>query len=319
MSAWRQSLFAVVAVLPSLGASYRTANFAVEAPTPQIAKQVAQAAEKYRAAIARLWLGRALPDWEEPCVLNVDANYGEHRGGYSTFFFDRGRVSHQEMNIRGPLGDLLPKVLPHELTHAIFAHYFGCPVPRWADEGSAILSEDDAERGRRDAQMELILGRTAAYPLDELFDLNDYPGDLRVFYTQSYSVTRFLVGLRSRDAYLAFVAQGMRYGWDHAARALYGFESLEELDAAWRLNLRYQRLRREAMKMSAPILPVAQSLAGRLAATTWDAVRELEPALAIAVPTGTDVLAALNRLGAPPRRESAAVPVLSHAAALPVK
>ena len=38
----------VVMALSSLGASYRTQNFVVEAPTPQFAQQVAQYAETYR-------------------------------------------------------------------------------------------------------------------------------------------------------------------------------------------------------------------------------------------------------------------------------
>ncbi len=50
------------------------------------------------------------------------------------------------MNIEGPLDRLLSSVLPHEITHTVFAHYFRTPVPRWADEGGSVLSEDDLER-----------------------------------------------------------------------------------------------------------------------------------------------------------------------------
>ena len=37
----------LASIIPSLGASFRTTNFVVEAPTPQIAYQVAQAAEVF--------------------------------------------------------------------------------------------------------------------------------------------------------------------------------------------------------------------------------------------------------------------------------
>lgn len=271
MSPQRRTLAVLVLVLPSLGASYRTPNFVVEAPTPQAAKQAAESAEKYREAIARQWLGHRLPDWDEPCVLNVNASSAERRGGSSTFYFDRGRVVGQTVNVRGPMHELLPKVLPHELTHSIFAHYFGCPVPRWADEGSAILAEDVAERERRDLQMERILGATnLTYPLEVLFDLNDYPGDLRVFYTQSYSVTRFLVELQGRERYLSFVRAGMRDNWDRAVRTYYDFAGVADLERAWRARLRLSQRRREAVASLAGQLSSIQTLGRR----AWEASRE---------------------------------------------
>jgi hypothetical protein len=319
MAACRHALFVVVAVLPALGASYRTANFAVEAPTPQLAKQVALAAEKYRQAIARLWLGREMPDWPEPCLLNVEGTFAERRGGYSTFYFDRGKVSHQQVNVKGPLPELLPKVLPHELTHSILAHYFGCPVPRWADEGSAILSEDDAERDRRDAQMEQLLSKTdLAYPLDELFDLNEYPRDLRAFYTESYSVTRFLIDLHDRETYLAFVAQGMRYGWDRAVRTFYPFESVEDLELAWLIHLRYTYLRRQISNLTQPAWPQALALAQGVWAATRDSLQPLRVAVGLpAVPAAKDMALAFARLGARWGRPTAAMTITSHAVKLP--
>src|SRR5207245_307951 len=156
-----------------------------------VARQVGEAAESCRKKIARLWLGRELPAWSEPCVLEVQRSPAGRRGGYSTFYFDGGRVLGQRLQLKGSLKEILPQVLPHELTHSILANHFGRPVPRWADEGTAILGEDEAEKNRRDAQMMSFLGnQDRAYVLCELFDLHHYPHDLRVFYTQSYSITR---------------------------------------------------------------------------------------------------------------------------------
>ena len=44
---------------------------------------------------------------------------------------------------------MLHSVLPHEMTHTVFAHHFRYPVPRWADEGGSVLSEDDANAAAR--------------------------------------------------------------------------------------------------------------------------------------------------------------------------
>lgn len=54
------------------------------------------------------------------------------------------------MEIFGQYERLLNSVLPHEVTHTVFAHHFRYPVPRWADEGGAVLSEDEQERYKHD-------------------------------------------------------------------------------------------------------------------------------------------------------------------------
>src|SRR5262249_6228776 len=55
--------------LASVGAGpYRvqTTNFVVEAPSPQVAQEVAQYAEVYRKEKAVQWLGREMPTWPTP-------------------------------------------------------------------------------------------------------------------------------------------------------------------------------------------------------------------------------------------------------------
>ena len=60
--------------LAALGAGpYRvqTANFVVEAASPQVAQEVAQYAEVYRKEKAIQWLGREMPTWPAPCPVRV--------------------------------------------------------------------------------------------------------------------------------------------------------------------------------------------------------------------------------------------------------
>src|SRR5690606_19393831 len=99
------------------------------------ARQVAEHAERYRAEFARQWLGRTLPNWGQPCPIKVKLTGGE-AGGLTSFSFHRGRVSDQTMTVEGRLDRVLNSALPHEVTHTIFASYFGGPMPRWADEGA---------------------------------------------------------------------------------------------------------------------------------------------------------------------------------------
>lgn len=238
MALRHQLLFVLVGVLPSMGASYRTTNFVVDAPTAQIAQQVGQAAEHYRKEKAQLWLGHDMPPWPEACPLKVKVTMGG-AGGATSFAFDRGRVLGQQMNIEGSLDRLLASVLPHEVTHTVFAQYFRTPVPRWADEGGAVLSEDDIEKERHDKLVRQILNTPGrAMPLRRLFGLRDYPGDVMVLYAEGFSVTQFLVERSSRPTFLAFVANGMHEGWDHAVRTHYRYNSVEELEQAWLAHLR---------------------------------------------------------------------------------
>jgi hypothetical protein len=228
----------LVGALASLGAASRTQNFVVEAPTPQIAQQVGQYAEHYRREKALQWLGQEMPPWPEPCPVHVTVTMSG-AGGATSFAFDRGRILSMEMNIEGSLDRLLSSVLPHEVTHTVFAHYYRTPVPRWADEGGSVLSEDDQERNRHDQLVRQILNAPGrAIPLRRLFSLTQYPRDVMVLYAEGYSVTNFLVGQSSRSQFLAFVAQGMRGDWDGAARAHYRYNSVEELEQAWLAQLR---------------------------------------------------------------------------------
>jgi hypothetical protein len=225
--------FVLFGALLSMGASYSTPNFAVEAPTPEIAQQVGQYAEKYRSEKAKLWLGQEMPQWGVPCPLKVTITMNGS-GGATTFAFDRGRILSQDMHIEGSLDRVLASVLPHEITHTVFAYNFRTPVPRWADEGGSVLSEDDLERSRHDQLVRSILrtpGR--AIPLRRLFTMTKYPPDVMVLYAEGYSVTNFLVATSGRKTFLDFVAMGMRGDWDGAAKTYYGYKTVEDLEQGW--------------------------------------------------------------------------------------
>ena len=223
-----------LAILPSLaGASHRTANFLVDAPTAEVARQVAEHAEVCRVSIAKAWLGHEMPTWPAPCPIRVKVTRGE-AGGLTSFGFHRGKVSDQTMSVEGRLDRILASSLPHEVTHTVFASYFGGPMPRWADEGASLLSEDEHEYRRHDQIVGDLFARRGNLPLERLFKVEDYPDDLMGFYGQGYSIARFLVEMGGRPRFLAFVRDGSRTGWDASARTHYGLAGVHELDRAWR-------------------------------------------------------------------------------------
>lgn len=238
MATRRHVIVMVCGILASTGAAYPTPNFMVDAPTPQIAQQVGQAAEYYRKQKAIEWLGQEMPTWPQRCPLQVRVTMNGPSGATS-FAFDGGMIRGQHMHIEGSLDRLLASVLPHEVTHTVFAHYFRCPVPRWADEGGAVLSEDEIERDRHDRLVRQVLNTPGRkIPLRRLFALREYPGDVMVLYAEGFSVANFLVSRGGRPAFLGFIHQGMTGGWDRAAKIYYGYNSVEELEEAWLTQLR---------------------------------------------------------------------------------
>ncbi len=238
----RPSLALVLAgALASLGASYRTQNFLVEAPTAEFAQQIGQYAERYRKEKALQWLGQEMRPWGRPCPVRVTVTMNGS-GGATSFAFNNGAIDSIDMHIEGTADRLLVSVLPHEITHTVFAHYFRQPVPRWADEGGSVLSEDEQERNHHDYLVRQILNTPGrAFPLRRLFSLREYPRDVMVLYAEGYSVTNFLVNQGGRPAFLGFIATGMRGDWDGAVRAYYRYNSVEELERAWVQSLSHPR------------------------------------------------------------------------------
>lgn len=217
-----------------LGANYQTRNFVVTAPTPQLAREIAIAAEKYRRTLALDWLQRELPDWSEPCVL--EARVGSHLrpNGLTSFAFRNGYAYGWRIDVQGNRQRVLQDVLPHEITHAVFASHFGRPLPRWADEGVSILVETtDARNEQHRKLIEYVnTGRTVSLP--HLFAMNDYPPDILPLYSQGHSLVSFLVLQGGRQKFVEFIEEGMQSNdWAACTQRHYEFESLGHLQRSW--------------------------------------------------------------------------------------
>jgi hypothetical protein len=193
---------------------------------------VARAAERHRRALAILWLGEEMPAWPRPCPVQVRLT---DRGSDSatTFQFAEGKVVRQSMQLEGKLDTVLADLLPHEVTHAVLAHWAGGPLPRWADEGAALLAESPASRAAHARAVVAVIRAGRSLPLSRLLPLAQYPRDVAAMYAQGYSLTDFLVRRGGRAKFLAFLRQGGRDGWAEAAKAQYSYGTVAELERAW--------------------------------------------------------------------------------------
>jgi len=220
--------------LASLGASSQTRNFIVHTADPHHAAAFAQQAERLRRELAIAWLGQVLPDWSYPCPIT--ATVGPHlgAGGATSFVFDRGEVYGWRMTIQGSYERIMDSVLPHEITHMIFASYFRRPLPRWADEGGATTVEHESEKAKHRQMLVQFLRSYRGIPFDRMFAMTEYPADILPLYAQAYALAEYLIQQGGRRKYVDFVADGLNSGrWTEALQKHYGIRDLQTLQNQW--------------------------------------------------------------------------------------
>jgi hypothetical protein len=211
-----------------------------------MAEAVLRTAERTRAAQQRKWFGIAGEDWEAKCRIclypsgeaysQATGAPGNTAGGHTDIRLDDGRVLGRTIHLHGDREDLLRGVLPHEVTHAVLAGHFGGErVPRWADEGMAILAETPS-------RIELHLRYLPRWREDELLfrmrdliQMRDYPEPRAIgaFYAQSVSLVEFLTHEKGAERFAAFVRDGERDSYSASLRRHYGW-NFAELDRRWK-------------------------------------------------------------------------------------
>lgn len=252
----------------------KSENFVVYAADRRLAQQASALAEKYRRELSIDWLGYEIGPWQQHCPIEV--KIGPHAGGETSFAFVQGPsgkgvpVSWQ-MKIYGPPDRLLDAVLPHEVTHTIFATHFGKPLPRWADEGACTTVEHESERAKNHRMLiEFLTGTPSrGIPFNRMFTMKQYPHDILPLYAQGYSVAKYLINQKGRQHFVKFLEHGMSREqsgydtstWDEATQTYYGFDDLSDLQVSWM----------KWVRNGSPLQPQVQIAAAGSAALNSDA------------------------------------------------
>lgn len=226
----------LLGTLSSIGATVRTPNFIINAPTPEFAQKVAEAAEFYRRELAVEWLGTALPgNWEHPCPVTVVVG-SMGAGGKTTFNFQDGHVYGWKMEVKGSEQRILDSVLPHEINHTIFASHFRRPLPRWADEGAASLIEDESERNQLRQIHSRVMGTRRKIALKTLLEIKQYPQDqqeLLTLYAEGHSLADYLIQRSGKREYIRLMTLANEHKWEAALKSVYGYKSVDALEREW--------------------------------------------------------------------------------------
>jgi hypothetical protein len=129
--------------------------------------------------------------------------------------------------------------MAHEMAHVVVGLATDNPyaeLPRWLDEGLAMVSEGDLPTDNQRALDDAVRRDT----LISVHSLSGYTGDpseVDLFYGEVYSLVQFMLKTYGKDKMsqlLSAVREGLYQ--DEALQQVYGF-GLDELDAQWRASL----------------------------------------------------------------------------------
>ena len=166
--------------------------------------------------------------------------------GFSTMGVSGGQIVTRRVNLRADHPQMLAAILPHEVTHVVLADVFTeQQIPRWADEGMAVLAEPATEQAGRAADLQRPLGRAAAVQaqpahVDRLPRVQALEPVLRPERLTDAIPGR--AGDRRRSSSRSSRTPNVT-GPETAVREVYKFEGLDDLEARWREYARRQASR----------------------------------------------------------------------------
>jgi hypothetical protein len=210
------------------------------------AEKAVRIAEATRTAMTKKWFGEACGPWSPRCIVYLHPTVkgytaattaAAYSPGHSTISMDQGRVVQRRIDLRCDDPAMLTGTLPHEMTHIVLAGHLGRHlVPRWADEGIAVLSEP------RQA-IDLIVSKLPSFRDDgtlfktgELMQMQEYPEARLVgqFYAQGVSLVEFLCKKKDAQTFTRFLREGLDGNYETALQRHYGYRDFAELDRDWR-------------------------------------------------------------------------------------
>ena len=212
-------------------------NFIVLCNDPELTQTVSQEAERLRRELAVHWLGEELPNWSRRCPIHVTSGANLGAGGETRFSLYNGNVGEWNMSVQGTPERILDSVLPHEITHTLFASHFAplnVHVPRWADEGACTTVEHSSEQNKHKTHLLQYLSTGRGLSFNRMFSLKDYPNDILPLYAQGHSVVEFLIAQGGARKFVAFLEEGMQsQRWESAIKHQYEYETLGQLQTKW--------------------------------------------------------------------------------------
>ena len=222
-----------------------TANFRIfHNQSREVAEKAARVAETARAAASKKWFGDAAPAWNPRCDLYLHATAEDYSlatkqppqlAGHSSVGRSASQIVSRRIDIHCDDPNVFIGVLPHETTHVVLADGFRRPLPHWADEGMAVLSEP---RDRIELHLHNLPQHRAngeLFAVAELMQMDQYPDARRIgaFYAESVSLVEFLAKEKGYPTFAQFMRDGLQGGFEPALQKYYDIRSFDDLQQRW--------------------------------------------------------------------------------------
>lgn len=213
----------------------------------EYARQLAESCEVWRDRLRKTWMSD--PDnegWTPKCEVVVHPDRqaynralnrpGDTSVGSTQMNFDERRTVYRRVDVRADAPDWSNAALPHELTHVVLGERFGGrPLPRWADEGIAMLSESTQKHRERLENLREILAKRPTFGVEALLNARQFPEPrLRdAFYGQSLALASLLIRKSSPSRFADFVEDCAAMGSKDALQKHFGIHDVGALQHEW--------------------------------------------------------------------------------------
>ena len=225
-----------------------SSNFRCRCQLPESdARRLAECCETWRTRLRKTWITHAdAAHWQPKCdvcvhpgksAYNTALNRpGDTSVGSTMMNFDQGRAVLRRIDLRADASDWSNAALPHELTHVVLGERFGGhALPRWADEGIAMLSESLEKHRERLGNLRDVLARRQSLGIGDLVRIDRLPASHQrdAFYGQSVALTSLLIRQSTPAQFADFIEDAQARGINPALKQHYNFDGLAALQQKW--------------------------------------------------------------------------------------
>lgn len=242
---------------------YRSENFEIRCRGP-IADidTVTRCCEEARAVMRTTWLsGFPATNWTPVCQVIVhtsassytrDTRVSSQTKGVTRLQIGEGQVWSRRIDILADSEGWAANLIPHEMTHVVLADRF-ChrQIPRWADEGLAILSESGDRLAKALEAADINSRSGQAINLSQLLSAAAYPfkkEQAELFFAQSAAFSAFLVSQFPEEDVMRFVDGCNSIGAAKAVERLSAGQDLDDIEKMFHVWLQQRDV--EAPRMS---------------------------------------------------------------------
>ncbi|RLS31022.1 MAG: hypothetical protein DWH79_10010 [Planctomycetota bacterium] len=235
--------------LPSSESALGRASIVVAGVPARQAAVIVERAEEVRRLACEFFHGDSSPAaWTEPCLVQVHTtteSFAAALGceppaavrGATSLEFVGDRITLRRIDVIIAGADTIPDGLAHEIVHVVLADRFtAAPLPRWADEGLAVLFDDAPKQAAHARDFEEARRHRRALPVHALLALEDYPPDTQgqeVFYGQSAALIRWLIAERGIERVMKCLEEAALSGSHEALARHFALDSPEDFAPAW--------------------------------------------------------------------------------------